>query len=235
MSSLVLRADPFLASYGGLIDSQRPEARDRAPWDNGINLRRNAPKDPTPLRAPAKAQTQPRYLKQNMWQFDFRLPPRSVDLNTGTYSVALDAQSAASTLEMDRTLDSVLAPEPMIEDRPDPKAMMGSFYAIQEWEGYVSEVCGDMVIADLVDLAAPDENARSVAEIPRAEIPDTEWEHLEVGAVFRWAIGYYRRNSGQKDRISRIRFRHLPRLLKTDQKAIEKQAEEFANFFKTNT
>src|SRR5271168_865639 len=32
-----LRADPVSASYGGLIDSQRPEGRDRGPWDNGIS------------------------------------------------------------------------------------------------------------------------------------------------------------------------------------------------------
>lgn len=84
-----------------------------------------------------------------------------------------------------------------------------SYVTIQEWEGYVNEVDGDIVRASLSDITAGARDVTELAEIPIDEFSSEDRGRLFRGAVFRWALGLQRRGSTQT-RSSQIVVRHLP-------------------------
>jgi hypothetical protein len=72
----------------------------------------------------------------------------------------------------------------------------------------VIEISKDHIIAQLMDLNLP--GNEEIAEIPIEEISSSDHDLLREGAVFYWTIGYRDSTSGQRERISIIRFRRLP-------------------------
>jgi hypothetical protein len=82
-----------------------------------------------------------------------------------------------------------------------------SFAALQEWEGVVTEVRKDVFIASLIDLTNERSTFEEVAEIPREELSDVQNQALTKGMIFRWAIGFTRKDSGRQTRTSSIYFR----------------------------
>ncbi len=80
---------------------------------------------------------------------------------------------------------------------------------LQEWEGVVSEVREDTLVARLIDVTcrdSPEEEAVFLIEDVRRD----DLELLRPGAVFRWIIGYDVKRDGAKRRASQIVFRRLP-------------------------
>lgn len=89
-----------------------------------------------------------------------------------------------------------------IEGRPSE-----TFAALQEWEGLVTGIGEGVIFADLIDLTSKQEIVGETAEIPLEEISDDDRDRAVAGAIFRWAVGYVRKPSGQKMRGSLIYFR----------------------------
>ncbi len=101
-----------------------------------------------------------------------------------------------------------------------------SLHALQEWEGYVTEIGENEFVARLTDLTA---NARVEGEeavIPLEEISDDDAAKLRLGGIFRWVIGYERSGTGTKRRVSQIVFRDLPVVTKSDVREGEAWARE---------
>jgi hypothetical protein len=98
------------------------------------------------------------------------------------------------------------------------------FVSLQKWEGIVEEVYEDSFEARLIDLTSntPDE----VAEIPLEEVSKDDYPLIEEGAIFYWNIGYRDKVSGQRERVTFIRFRRLPMWQKRELKVAERNAEE---------
>ena len=94
-----------------------------------------------------------------------------------------------------------------------------TFYARQEWEGYVVAINGTEFTARLVDLTAGASYEEEEAEIPLEEVSETDAERMQIGSIFRWAIGIRRSATGQKERVSRIVFRDLPAMSRRDEQA----------------
>jgi hypothetical protein len=65
-------------------------------------------------------------------------------------------------------------------------------------------------IADLVDITAGNRRPTEPAEIPADEIGSDQLGRIELGSIFRWAVGYQRNASGTRMRYSNIVFRTLP-------------------------
>lgn len=105
------------------------------------------------------------------------------------------------------TVDAVEKPSPVIFPRRVP-LVQDQFVPLQKWEGSVLEVLKDSFIACLVDFTneEPDEEA----EFSFEEVPDADRSLVEPGAIFYWNIGYIDNISGQRIRVSIIRFRRLP-------------------------
>ncbi len=80
---------------------------------------------------------------------------------------------------------------------------------LQEWEGRVTEICGDRFVARLIDLTAGCDSEGEEGDFPIAELSESHRELLRENAVFRWIIGY-RYNGGTKERFARVVFRRLP-------------------------
>lgn len=82
------------------------------------------------------------------------------------------------------------------------------FISLQKWECAVEEIKEDSFVARLVDLTSHGPNEE--AEFSFEEVPITDLPLLKRGAVFYWNIGYSDSISGQRTRVSVVRFRRLP-------------------------
>ena len=103
---------------------------------------------------------------------------------------------------------------PLLPERPSRS--IASYFALQEWEGYVTNVGAETFAAELVDMTRFANGASEHAEIPLDEIGSEERRELKVGSIFRWTIGYETLPSGQRRRVSQVVFRQLPRWSKAD-------------------
>ncbi len=106
-----------------------------------------------------------------------------------------------------------------------------TFYALQEWEGYVEEIGEDYVVASLVDTTAGESVSKEKAEVPLSEISEGDRDLVRVGAVFRWVIGYRKLESGQKERSSQIVFRRLPQWTAVEVRRAHSDAADLSKYF----
>lgn len=148
---------------------------------------------------------------------------------------ALMRQSADSYSPVADNLDGTLARESKIPDqgenrlagivdipaRREPATSTTSFYPLQEWEGYVTEIAEDGFTARLLDLTTGATYEEEEADFPLEEVSEGDATKMRVGSVFRWVIGYERSVAGTKRRVSQIVFRDLPAITKTDLQSAE--------------
>ena len=102
-------------------------------------------------------------------------------------------------------------------DFPQPQVRQSqpvTLHALQEWEGYVTEINDTEFTARLTDLTAKATYAGEEANIPLDEISEADAAKMQLGSIFRWVIGY-ERTAGTKKRVSYIVFRDLPVITKT--------------------
>ena len=102
---------------------------------------------------------------------------------------------------------------------PEERPSKPTFYARQEWEGYVVAINGTEFTARLVDLTGRGTYEYEEAEIPLEEVSDADVRRMQVGSIFRWVIGVRRSPMGQKERVSYIVFRDLPAMSRRDEQA----------------
>ncbi len=100
---------------------------------------------------------------------------------------------------------------PLVE--PVPTA---SLHALQEWEGYVTDIGNDEFEARLLDLTAGDSVAREDAVIPLDDVSAEDRLNMEPGSIFRWVIGYERSVGGARRRVSQIVSLDLPPMTDRD-------------------
>ena len=103
-----------------------------------------------------------------------------------------------------------------------------SLHALQEWEGYVTEIKESEFVANLLDVTAGDTYAGEEAVIPLEEISETDAAKMHTGSIFRWVIGYERAHGGTKKRVSQFVFRDLPAITSSDLQEGEAWAQEMA-------
>ncbi|MDR7038450.1 hypothetical protein J2X36_003214 [Methylobacterium sp. BE186] len=98
-------------------------------------------------------------------------------------------------------------------EQPAPRL---SLQPLQEWEGYVIEIGAETFSARLVDLTAGQTLEQEVADFPLSDLSEDDRKLLQVGAIFRWVIGYQRSPGGTKRRVSQVVFRRMPAWTKRD-------------------
>ena len=59
-----------------------------------------------------------------------------------------------------------------------------TFYARQEWEGYVVAINGTEFTARLVDLTAGSSYEEEEAEIPLEEVSEADTQRMQIGSIF---------------------------------------------------
>ena len=127
-----------------------------------------------------------------------------------------EALRRLTELEQSRpALANVLEWPAVSEDRPRTT----TFYARQEWEGYVVAIDGAEFTARLVDLTAGASYEEEEAQIPLDEVSEADVAKMQTGSIFRWVIGIRRLPTGQKERVSLIVFRELPAMSRRDEQA----------------
>jgi hypothetical protein len=96
------------------------------------------------------------------------------------------------------------------------------FTSLQAWEGIVMEVMADAFLARLIDLT--NTGVDEEAEFPIEEISDEDIPLIKSGSIFYWDIGYHTNYSGQRTRISLVRFRRLPARTQREIDAAKREA-----------
>ncbi len=120
-----------------------------------------------------------------------------------------------------------------IVDFPKPpthRSPPATLHALQEWEGYVTEINDTEFTANLTDLTAGATYAGEEATIPLDEISEDDAAKMQVGSIFHWVIGYERR-AGTKKRVSYIVFRDLPAITEADLQRGEEWARKIMAAF----
>lgn len=110
-----------------------------------------------------------------------------------------------------------------------PKPKNEAFLALQRWEGVVSECRGETFLARLTDLTSGGPNEE--VELLLDDIPHEDLPLVEPGAVFYWSIGYRDEATGQRSRVSTLRFRRLPVWSASELEAARERAEDVAEVF----
>ena len=145
---------------------------------------------------------------------------RDQDIESGTLPVVAGPEQDDNALS--RIVDFPRSPHL----RPS-----ATLHALQEWEGYVTEINDTEFTANLTDLTAKATYAGEEAIIPIDEISEDDAAKMQVGSIFHWVIGYERR-AGTKKRVSYIVFRDLPAITKADLQRGEEWAREIMAAFK---
>ena len=107
-----------------------------------------------------------------------------------------------------------------------PTKSLDRFNPLQKWEGVVLEIHGDTFLARLADLTHP--NTAEEVELPIAEVSDADHGLMMPGALFYWTIGYLDDRYGQRQRVSRIRFRRVPAWTNEEIESARQEADRLA-------
>ena len=113
---------------------------------------------------------------------------------------------------------------PPIIKYPSVSHRRSHMVSLQKWEGYVIRVLDNSLLVRLVDLTQ--KGADEEAEIPIEEISEDDRHLIKPGAIFYWNIGYLDSYSGQRTRVSVIRFQRLPAWSKDEIDEAKRKADK---------
>lgn len=136
---------------------------------------------------------------------------RSLDVRK-TSITPVDESARTDEYVSYRELSSFVFPKVGVQ----PRRVKSSLQALQEWEGYVTDLGATSFFARLKDLTSQSDLPEEEGEFPLDDVADGDRPLLKPGAVFRWTIGYEKSRSGTKRRISQLVFRRLPAWTKSD-------------------
>ena len=110
-----------------------------------------------------------------------------------------------------------------------------SLVALAEWEGTVDNIGEELFTARLTEISSSrkSDNYEEEANFLIEDLSDSDIELLQIGAVFRWVIGYSRSVSGTKRRVSQIIMRRLPVWTKRDAKYSKLEGERLSKSIST--
>ncbi|MCP5274914.1 MAG: hypothetical protein H6936_08715 [Burkholderiales bacterium] len=106
-----------------------------------------------------------------------------------------------------------------------------NFTMLQQWEGRVISVSKDSFVA-IISNRTDSQKPQEEIEIELNEIPHDDTNLIRPGAFFYWSIGYEDGPGIPRQRVSRIRFRRLPKWTKREINQARNQAKVFSNLFK---
>jgi hypothetical protein len=111
----------------------------------------------------------------------------------------------------------------------ETKIKSGRAISLQKWLGVVTGIRKKSFSADLINLTHQGYDEET--EISIEEITDEDRGLIKLGSFFYWSIGYHHSYSGQRTRMSQIRFKRMPGWDKTVLKGAEIKAEKTAKVF----
>lgn len=111
----------------------------------------------------------------------------------------------------DEWVKNVVAPK-VPSWKPAPVTLV----ALQEWEGYVTDIREEEFDARLTDLTAQSPVETDEVTVPMEEISPEDRRKVQLGAFFRWVIGYERSLGGTQKRVSVFVFLDLPVMTERD-------------------
>jgi hypothetical protein len=113
--------------------------------------------------------------------------------------------------------------EPVIINRAS-KPLQPRFVSLQKWEGIVDTVLPQSFTARLMDKTNAGPDMEAEFDVEEIDYPDRSL--IKPGAVFYWTLGYSDSPTGQRTRLSILRFRRLPVWRESDLKRYSQQAKE---------
>ena len=105
---------------------------------------------------------------------------------------------------------------------------LDGMHVLQEWEGYVLNIEGDVFVAQLVDVTAGKAYADEEAIIPLDQVSEHDAANMEIGSIFRWVIGYEGSPRQTRKSMSQIVFLDLGKMTEDDLRAGREWADKIA-------
>ena len=106
-----------------------------------------------------------------------------------------------------------------------------NFIALKKLEGQVTSIDQEQKEVSIrFHEIGGDNQVIEEAVFDMDEIPPSDYDLLEEGAIVYWNIGYLDQ-SGERKRISELRFRRMPIWSKREIERVEKKAKAFKDFF----
>jgi hypothetical protein len=157
-----------------------------------------------------------------IWYSKEKISPNQLTLQAGTTGTPLFRECAPSTMltEQATSLSSIYAAPVLV-----PKQVYSEvprFISLQKWEGSVLEIGEESFTARLIDLTQ--EGVDEEAEFSKEEVAESDLPLFKPGAIFYWNIGYEDSLTGQRTRVSMMRFRRLPVWSKEELRAAKREA-----------
>jgi hypothetical protein len=138
----------------------------------------------------------------------------------------ITASNTFSDLRTSIEQDLQSEPSPLIKELDVP---LRPLITLQSWIGTVESVDGEFFIASLQDKTNPMNPVEEVV-LPIEEISPPDLALLAVGSLFYWKIGYRTSSSGQRERVSTIRFARLGTISPRESDHLTSQAKKLAEF-----
>jgi hypothetical protein len=125
----------------------------------------------------------------------------------GSCSASSLTDSTIAESNVERSDEGIRPLKPILFRRPKLHPL-DRFVSLQKWEGVVLAVEHDSFFARLVDLTQG--NPQEEGEFSLDDVSNEDRPLLKPGSIFYWNIGYHDSRTGQRRKVSEIRFRRLP-------------------------
>jgi len=122
------------------------------------------------------------------------------------------------------------APADRVVRLPRASPLPYTFELRQQWEGVVTRIARDEFSVVLRDISATG-SPELEAILPIEEVSEEDVPLLAEGAVLYWTIGYEQTLTGQRKRVSIIRFRRLPSWTRKDIARLKERVGELDELF----
>ena len=83
------------------------------------------------------------------------------------------------------------------------------FQPITEWLGWVTSMDNGSFTAEVESKDVP--GSREIVTFDIADVSEHDLDAVGEGAFFYWSVGYFTQATGQRSRMSLIRFKRLPK------------------------
>lgn len=129
--------------------------------------------------------------------------------------------STATEANAEENVEPIYRPKPILL-RTSNLRPQDRFVSLQKWEGVVLAIEQDSFLARLLDLSQG--TSEEEGEFSIDDVSEEDRLLLKPGAIFYWNIGYHDSRTGQRRKVSEIRFRRLPAWTAREIEAAEREA-----------
>jgi hypothetical protein len=155
-------------------------------------------------------------IKRKNTPFDFALKHDIEEIKKSSL------ENSTSQVKSNFKFDKISLRQLFIQSEYVPIQKVSYTKTIQEWKGKIIEIFDSKFVAELEDLTLG--GTKEIAEIDFENVDFDDKKLIELGSIFYWSIFQYTKETGQVEKISKIRFQRIANWSTDDIDEIEDRA-----------